>query len=935
MAELPSGQVTFLLTDIEGSTALWERFPEAMRLTVARHDVLLTEQIERRGGVVVRSQGEGDSFFAVFPHARDAVTAARDIQRALHAEAWPIEAPLRVRMALHTGEAELRDENYYGAAVNRCARLRSVAYGGQVLLSGATYELIRDDLPQSIDLLGLGEHHLKDLLRPEQIFQIAGSGLPSAFPPLRTLEARPNNLPVQTTTLIGRGQEVAEIARLLLHDDVRLLTLTGPGGVGKTRLAIEVAKAVAEGGLLSVAFAELGPIADPALVPLAIAGAVGVRERVDRPLLDTLADLLHASRLLLVLDNCEHLVASCGAAAQALRKACPELRILATSRAPLGVSGEMAWSVPLLAVSAGDGLKPDAHGEAVQLFVERACLKQTGFGLDAKNVQAVVEICQRLDGLPLAIELAAARIQLLPPAAMLSRLGRQLQLLVGGPRDLPARQRTMRAAIAWSHDLLNDLERAVFRQLGIFAGGFSLEAAEAVCTVELDDGRSRSNGKATPGKDTPPSPVAAGPVPGSTFLDILESLFAKNLLRQERTVGEPRFTMLETIREYAREQLEASGELDAVRERCAAFFLALAEEAAQKLLGREQLAWLERVDAELDQLRAVLGWSRQGDIACEVGLRLAGALVMYWEYRGFTNEGYDWVTALLALPGASAPTVARAHALYSAAFLFAMHGDFAAQRSLARESATIFQEAGHLQEGGRSLAAQAVAESRLGDSVVARALLERSVRIAREHGDQWGLAFALGQLGVAAYQDADFAAARAFRAEAAALARAIHDRHTLGLALAGLALVARMQGNHEESARLFTETLVASSEIGDQWIMPRALGGLAGAAVLAAEYERAARLFGMTAAMRAVSGIGEAAGSFRVLYAHDENRARTALGDDVFAAAWAEGRAMPPEQAIAYALEGTARLDSDPGITVSARSLVRARAHVVPCLAAE
>jgi predicted ATPase/class 3 adenylate cyclase len=902
MAGLPSGTVTFLLTDIEGSTALWEHLPEAMRLTVARHDALLAKQIEEHEGVVVRSRGEGDSFFAVFPRASDAVAAARDIQRALGVESWPTKTPLRVRIAVHTGDAELRGGDYYGTAVNRCARLRAVAHGGQVLLSRSTYDLIRDAPPERVDLLDLGEYQLKDLLRAERVFQIVDPDLRSEFPPLRTLEAQPNNLPVQTTTLIGREREVAEIMHQLLND-VRLLTLTGPGGIGKTRLAVEVARRLTERGLLSVAFAELAPIADPTLVPHAIAGAVGVRERVDRPLLETVADLLRSARLLLVLDNCEHLVAGCGAAAQALRRACPELRILATSRAPLAVSGEVIWSVPLLTVGADEALGPEAHehGEAVQLFVERARLKVTEFRLNAENEKAVVEICRHLDGLPLAIELAAARIQLLPPAAILSRLGRRLALLVGGPQDLPTRQQTMRAAITWSYDLLKDTERAVFRQLGIFSGGFSLEAAEAVCTFGANDACSRADGM-----DTATSLASALSIPASHLLDVLESLLAKNLLRQERKVDEPRFTILETIREYAHEQLQTSGELDAIRDRCAAFYLALAEEAAHKLLGREQLEWMGRVDAELDQLRAVFGWTRNGEIASDVGLRLAGALVRYWEFRGLTIEGHDWVTAMLATPEASARTAAKARALYSAAILAAMRND-PAQRPLAEESASIFQETGNLPEAGRSLAQQAVAESRLGNSVVARALLEHSVAIAREYGDQWGLAFALGQLGAVAYRESDFAAAREFRAEAALVARAIRDRHTLGLALAGLGQVARAQGSHDESAKLFNETLLVSSEIGDQWIMPRALGGLAGAAVLAADYHRAARLFGITGAMRAASGIGESADSFRIVYERDESETRTALGHELFLTAWTEGREMIREQAVAYALEESIR----------------------------
>jgi predicted ATPase len=523
--------------------------------------------------------------------------------------------------------------------------------------------------------------------------------------------------------------------------------------------------------------------------------------------------------------------------------------------------------------------------------------------LTDENVEVVAEICRRLEGLPLAIELAAARIRLLPPDAMLARLDRRLRLLVGGPRDLPQRQQTPRDAITWSYDLLDDAEQTVFRRLGIFAGEFSLDAAETVCTADVGD-EHRSLG----GTETATVLASASHVPASNLLDILGSLLAKNLLRQERTAGEPRFTMLETIREYAREQLEASGELATARDRCAVFFLALAEEAAQKLLGRDQLVWLERLDTELDQLRAVFGWSRAGEIDAEIGLRLAGALVMYWEFRGFAIEGYDWVTAMLALPGASARTVARARALHSAAFIVAMRGDFAAQRALAQESTAIFQEAGHLQEAGRALAEQAVGETRLGNVVVARTHLEKSVEIAREHGDQWGLTFALLQLGAIAYHDADLTAARQFREEAASVARVLGDRHTLGLALAGLALVAHSQENYDESEKLYHEALLVSSELKDQWVMPRALGGLAGAAVLAANYERAAWLFGATAAMRDVSRTSEAARAFRVAYERHEAEARAILGEETFAAAWAAGRAMSLEQAVAFALGEPAAL---------------------------
>ena len=883
---LPSGTITFLLTDIEGSTALWEASPEAMHLAVARHDALLTEQVEQHGGVVVRNRGEGDSFFTVFQRATDAVAAARGVQQALHAEAWQVDPPIRVRIGLYTGEAELREGNYYGAVVNRCARLRDRAYGGQVLVSQTTYDLIRDDPPAGVSLLDLGEHRLRGVSQPVRVFQVLDPELPRVFPPLRTVETWPNNLPVQATSLIGRERQAAEIADLLLRDGVRLLTLTGPGGIGKTRLAIEVAGRIAEEGHLAVVFAELAPIASPALVQQAIAGALGVRERVDRPLLETIADALRAARLLLVLDNCEHVLGGTASAVQALRRACPEVQILATSRAPLGMSGEVTWSVPLLTVGADDAARPDApgYGGAVQLFVERARLRMSEFSLSASNTPAVVEICRRLEGLPLAIELAAARIQLLPPAAMLARLDRALPFLVGGPHDVPARQQTLRAAIAWSYDLLDDAERAAFRQLGVFASGFSLEAAEAVWLSGAGPGRSEPDGDASATSRSPSGHAAPD------LLQILESLLAKNLLRREHA-DDPRYSMLETIREYALEQLEASGERDAIRDRCAAFFLAFAEAESERLLGRDQLASLGRIDAELGNLRAVLGWSREGSVA-DLGLRLAGALVLYWQHRGFANEGRDWVTAMLERPEASARTVGRARALYAAAILASSRGDIVTQRALTEESAEIYLASGQLLEGGRSLAMQAVAETRLGNLALARTLLAESVTIARDRGDQWGLAFALGQLGAIAYQERDFDAARRFREEAAAVARANHDRHTLGLSLAGLGLVARMQGHLEESARLFHETLLVSSELNDHWTIPRALGGLAGAAVLAEEYQRAARLFGVMVAMREMSGIGEATGFFRALCERDEAEARAALGSEAFLAAWEEGRTM-------------------------------------------
>jgi predicted ATPase/class 3 adenylate cyclase len=528
VVDLPSGTVTLLFTDIEGSTRLIYRLGDHYAAVLEAHRRLVRTAVEQHDGYEVDTQG--DSFFIVFSRATDAVAAAIAIQRALAAQASLGEAGARLRMGLHTGEPRSTSAGHVGLDVHRAARLCAIGHGGQVLLSEATRVLVEPTLRPGVGLRDLGEYRLKDIQRPECVFQLVIDGLPDTFPPLRTLDTRPHNLPVQTTTLIGREREVAEITSLLLHDDVRLLTLTGPGGIGKTRLAVEVARRLAEEGQLAVAFAELAPIADSVLVPHAIAGAVGVRERVDRPLLDTLAEVLRPALLLLVLDNCEHLVAGCGAVAQALRRACPDLRILATSRAPLEMSGEVNWSVPLLAVSADEARRSAAPAlaEAVQLFVDRARLTLPGLGLTDANAEVVTEICRRLEGLPLAIELAAARIRLLPPDAILARLDRRLRLLVGGPRDLPQRLLSLRDAITWSYDLLNDAEQMVFRHLGIFAGGFSLEAAEIVCTADVDDGHRRLGGT-----DTATALASASSAPASHLLDILDSLLAKNLLRHK------------------------------------------------------------------------------------------------------------------------------------------------------------------------------------------------------------------------------------------------------------------------------------------------------------------------------------------------------------------------------------------------------------------
>jgi predicted ATPase/class 3 adenylate cyclase len=536
MAELPSGTVTLLFTDIEGSTRLLQRLGDGYRAVIADHHRLLRVAIGSSGHVV---EDRGDGLFAAFSGAVDALSAAVEAQRALAAHRWPADGVVRVRMGLHTGEPSLVGANYVGLDVHRAARLSDAGHGGQVLLSATTRDLVDGRLPTGVTLHDLGDHRLRDIARPEHIFQATIVGLPAAFPPLRTAGQAPTNLPTSRDALIGREVEVAAARELLLRDDIGLVTLTGAGGAGKTRLGLQIATTLldrfGDGAFVVV----LAPISDPALVAPTIATALGLRQAGDRPVVEVLREHLRERPLLLLLDNFEQIL-SASALVVDLLAACPRLKVLVTSRAALRVRGERELVVPPLALPEVGAVPPAERLEryaAVALFAERAREIRPGFAVTTENAPAVAEICRRLDGLPLAIELAAARARLFSPQAMLSRLGRSLPFLTGGPQDLPARQQTLRDTIAWSCGLLDPTEQRLFRSLGVFVNGFTLEAVEGVG-------------------------------PEREALDLAVSLVDKSLVRQRETVsGEPRFTLRETVREYALEQLESSGELAATRRR--------------------------------------------------------------------------------------------------------------------------------------------------------------------------------------------------------------------------------------------------------------------------------------------------------------------------------------------------------------------------------
>ena len=639
----PSGTVTFLLTDIEGSTLLLERLGPAWGATLDAHHELLRSAIEGAGGQQVNASG--DAVFAVFARPPDAVAAAAAAQRALAAAEWTKGVRLRVRMGLHTGEAERAGQDYAGLDVHRAARISAAAHGGQVLLSSATHALTERALPEGVRLRDLGEHRLKDLSRPERLHQLCIDGLPAEFPPPRTLDAWRDALPKQPTTFIGRERELAE-ARALLEGS-RALTLTGPGGTGKTRLALQVAAESCEAYRDRAVFVALATLEDPSLVASTIAAAIGVQEEAGRPILTSLTERLAGMEVLLVLDNYEQLLVAAPLVGE-LVAAGPGVRVLVTSRAPLRVAGEREYEVrPLALPNMSGAATPEelAESEAVALFVERARAIEPGFALGPENAAAVAAICAALDGLPLAIELAAARVRLLPPQAILERLGTSLPLLTGGPRDRPERQRTLRGAIQWSHDLLDPDGQTMFRWLAAFAGGWTFEAAEAIC-----------------------SPA------GAAVLDTLETLDAlvqHSLARRDDGTPEPRFRMLQTIREFGLERLAESGEESEIHERHAQFFLALAEEAAGELTGPGQAVWLDRLACDHDNLRAALRWSVDADRA-ETGLLIAAAIWRFWQLRDHLAEGEGWLTELLAAPSAAAATPARtagAKALASVVYL--------------------------------------------------------------------------------------------------------------------------------------------------------------------------------------------------------------------------------------------------------------------------
>ena len=813
--ELPTGTVTFLFTDIEGSTRLLQALGDGYAEVLAEHRRALRDSWQRHDGVEVDTQG--DAFFVAFARASDAVAAATDAQLALGG------GPVRVRMGLHTGEPVRGDEGYVGYAVHRAARIAAAGHGGQVVLSQSTADLA------GVDVRDLGLHRLKDLSAPERLFQLGTD----EFPPLKTLHE--TNLPVPATPFLGREREIDQIAELLGSRDVRLVTLTGPGGSGKTRLSLQAAAAAADYYDHGVWWVPLASLAHPSLVDPTAAQALGSK--------DTLAATIRDKRLLLVLDNFEHLLDAAGSVADTIGS-CPHLTVLVTSREPLHVDGE--WEV---------AVDPLREQEAVELFMQRAAAVRSDFAANGE----VVEICRRLDCLPLAIELAAARVKALALPALLERLDQRLPLLAGGSRSAPERQRTLAATIAWSHDLLTPAEQDLFARLAVFAGGCTLEAAEEVCGAELD---------------------------------LIGSLVDKSLVRR---TGE-RYWMLETIREFAQERLEGLADAGELRDRHAAWCIALGERARPEIYARRSPEWLDRLDAEQANLRASL----EHLLACEDGdsaLQLTGAIWQYWGARGSWTEGRRFLASALAL-GADADPERLIDAAWGASILALWQGDVDEGEHWATRLLELAREAGLPREEAVGVHTLAMVADWRENYDQARALYEESIVLARDVDDGWLLSAATNNLGGVYMMEGDYERAIELFEESLAIGEARGDLDRRARELTAIGHATRRLGDLVRAHEFFRSGLVAAEEIGLVQIELSAISGIVACLAESGQAATAARL---------LSSVNEqfvrlGAPNDDVDDAALEESLRERLGLELFAAELAAGAALGREATIDLAL---------------------------------
>jgi predicted ATPase/class 3 adenylate cyclase len=869
--DVSTGIVTILFTDIEGSTRLWEQSPEPMREALASHDALARTAVKSNRGSIVKMTGDG--MYAVFGDPVDALNAILSLQQALAGPGATGGIALHLRCGLHAGVVERRDHDFFGASVNRAARIMGAAHGGQILVSHAIATLVRDRLPADVMLRGLGEVRLRDLGSAEHVYQVLHPRLRQDFPALRSLESTPNNLPQQVTSFVGRERELAEVIEALRR--ARLLTLLGVGGLGKTRLSLQVAAEVMDDYPDGVWFVELAPVTDERLVAQVVASVLGVKEDAGRPVIEALAKYVADRRALLILDNCEHLVQACAELVKPLLKASPQLRVMASSRELLHVAGEITYPVPSLAV-------PDVHQAvtpagvtqygAVRLFVDRAAAVNPLFQVTDPNAAAVAAICRRLDGIPLAIELAAARVRALSVETIAERLIDRFRLLTGGDRTTPSRQQTLRASIDWSHDLLSEVERILLRRLAVFAGGWTLDAAEA---VGADDA-----------------------LPLDTVLDVLTHLVDKSLVALEAD-GE-RYAMLETVREYAQERLEQSGDGAATRTRHLGEYLAFAERARSELFGPLQGEWLLRLDKERENLLSAHAWCDRAEKGAEMGLRLVSAVKPYWLNRGLLGLGYRVTIEALARAVVQDRTPARCRGLFDAGQICYFMGRYDEAERFLNESLAIARESGDSRRIAVALQPLGMACMGRGDLPAARRHLEEGLALARERGDRRDIASMLNSMGQLYRMEGALDKAEPLYTQAISLAHDLGDREIVAVGLLNLAMVDAERGATDLARHRLLNVLAIAGEIGSKPAGQSVLEVSSGLASLGKEWARAARFFGSAEAQASNTGIHRDPADEAFL-APLVAQARSTLGAEAFDAAEAAGRALSYDEAVGEA----------------------------------
>ena len=919
MGNLPSGTLTFLFTDLESSTELWEKFPQEMKSVLAMHDSILKEAVKSNNGTIVKTTGDG--IHAVFSTAVEAVDAALYGQRKIKTAVFSANAELsiRVRMGIHTGESELRDGDYYGTTLNRAARIMSIAHGGQVLLSETTLKVCREQISKNVSTLDLGEHRLKGIAAPEHIFQLCHPDLVNEFPPLKSLASFKHNLHIQSSTFIGRKKEMADVKRLL--GNVRLLTLLGPGGTGKTRLMLQVAEEAIENYPDGVWLVELAPLTDPDLIPERVMSTLNIQDQPGRPILDTLTDYLRHKNLLLLLDNVEHLVRASAELAEHLLEQCPKITILVTGREALFIDGETTLQIPSLSIpKEKQTLDEISASEGVQLFMERARAVRPDFSITDQNADSIVEIVRRLDGIPLALELAAARLRMLTVEQIAARLNDRFRLLTGGRRTALPRQQTLQALIDWSWQLLDEKEQVLLRRLSVFTGGWSLEAAQVV--------------------------TGQAPLDEYEVFDTLEQLINKSLvIVRYPSEGETRYSMLESIRQFAQDKLFEASEGETMRNRHVDYYVALVDQFEQSSLESAYFTWMQRFSLEGDNLRAVVGWIAED--RPRLALHFMGILLQYdpmWlpyrEARSWLEPVLERARDLVDESEKGPPMRDFIRALQALGWLLVTHGDMIGGHSLLDESIHLSREHGEYQILALTMGMKAQA---LGSSVTQDIVeqLDEIADICRQKGYKVELLMVvfstahahilLGHLDQAKIYLAqvrqmmtnlhvpiintwvDYLQALLEMVEhnlAGAekyLIKAIEANEKWGLhrmaatARSELAHLYRQQKRLEEAAALYHQTILSWQEQGHLSAVAHQLECFAYLAIMREQYKQAARLLG--AAQNARQRLNAFSTDQQELADLNQAMAQLAdaLGDDERDRVMAEGEKMSLDEAVAFA----------------------------------